>query len=169
MAWVRSEYAGALAVLSTWIAAALPWSATLLTVPVGGREATVVVIRFLYFRLQYIFGVSFGDQERPFLWVVEAPAFNPESLALASWLWVAGALAAALPVALSVVYYAREDWTEAALPVDPVRALGALLGVAGAALFASAVLFHAGQSATAPVGAAFALAFAYVLLTVERA
>lgn len=168
MAWVKSEYAGEFAVLSTWLVALLPWSTTVMNIQFRGADATVVVIRFLYFRLQYIFGISFGDQERPFLLFSEAVGFNPESLALASWLWVAGAIVSFVPVGISFAYYAREDAVSSALPADPVRVQGVLVGLVGALLLASTGLFAVRQSVTVPVGAVFALVFAYLLLTVER-
>lgn len=169
MSWVDAEYAGELAVLSTWIVALLPWSTSVISLRLGNRDVTVVIIRFLYVRLQYVFGVSFGSQERPVLLFTDAPAFNPDALALASWLWVAAAVVSLVPVALSVAYYAREDAFEASIPVDPVRAQGVLLGLVGGLLFASTAYFFAGQRVTVPVGALFALVFAFVLVTVERA
>lgn len=169
MAWVKSEYAGEFAVLSTWIIALLPWSTSVLRIQFRGTDATIVIIRFLYFRLQYIFGISFGSQERPFLPFTDAVSFNPESLALASWLWVAGAVVSFVPVGISVAYYAREEWLESKSPTDPVRVQGVLVGLVGVLLAASTALFMANQNVTVPVGALFALVFAYLLLTVERA
>lgn len=168
MAWVKSEYAGEFAVLSTWLVALLPWSTTVLDINFRGHDATVVVIRFLYFRLQYIFGISFGDQERPFLLFFEAPSFNPESLALASWLWVAGALVSLAPVGISIAYYLWEERVEAALPRDAVRVQGVLLGLVGVFLLASSALLVTNQEVTVPVGTLFALAFSALLLTVDR-
>lgn len=168
MAWVKSEYAGEFAVLSTWIVALLPWSTTVMNIQFQGANASVVVIRFLYFRLQYIFGISFGSQERPFLLFTDAVSFNPEPLALASWLWVAGALLSLVPVGISVAYYTSEQETETRLPADPVRIQGVLLGLVGAILLASTAVIMPEQDVTVPVGALFALAFSYLLLTVER-
>lgn len=169
MAWVKSEYAGEFAVLSTWLVALLPWSTTLMNIQFQGANATVVVIRFLYFRLQYIFGISFGRQERPVLLFTDAVGFNPESLALASWLWVAGALLSVVPVGISVAYYASEQQVASRLPTDPVRLQGVLLGLVGVLLLGSTALIVPEQDVTVPVGALFALVFAYLLLTVERA
>ncbi|WP_018258270.1 DUF7549 family protein [Halomicrobium katesii] len=167
MAWVKSEYAPELAVLSTWLVALLPWSGAVLPIEVGGRQVTVVVIRFLYFRLQYIFGISFGEQERPFLWVVEAPAFN-QTLTTASWVWVGAAVLSLVPLALSVAYYVDEDAHEAAMPVDPVRLQGALLALLGVGLAAATLLFWDRQPVTIPVGTALTLVFGSLLLTVDR-
>lgn len=169
MAWVKSEYAGEFAVLSTWIVALLPWSTTVLNIQFKDTSATVVIIRFLYFRLQYIFGISFGSQERPFLLFTDAVSFNPESLALASWLWIVGAALSFVPVGISVAYYAWEDRVDSVLPADPVRVQGVLIGLVGVLLLASTALFVPRQHVTVPVGAPFALVFAYLLLTVDRA
>ena len=167
MAWVKSEYAPELAVLSTWLVALLPWSGAVLPIEVAGRQVTVVVIRFLYFRLQYIFGISLGEQERPFLWVVEAPGFN-QTLTTASWVWVAGAALSLAPLALSVSYYLDEGAHDARLPVDPVRLQGALLAALGVVLGVSTLLFWDRQPITIPVGTMLTLVFGYLLLTVDR-
>jgi uncharacterized protein (TIGR04206 family) len=167
MAWVKSEYAPELAVLSTWLVALLPWSGAVLPIEVAGRQVTVVVIRFLYFRLQYIFGISFGRQERPFLWVLEAPAFN-QTLTTASWVWVAGAALSLAPLALSVSYYLDEGGHEAWVPVDAVRLQGALLTALGIVLGVSTILFWDRQPITIPVGTLLTLVFGYLLLTVDR-
>jgi uncharacterized protein (TIGR04206 family) len=169
MAWVKSEYAGEFAVLSTWLVALLPWSTTVMTIQFRGTDATVVVIRFLYFRLQYIFGISFGSQERPFLLFTDAVAFNPESLALASWLWVTGAVLSIAPVGLSIAYYGWEDRVDFLAPVDPVRLQGVLVGLVGLVLLTSTAEYMPVQNVTVPVGALFALVFAFLLLTVDRA
>lgn len=168
MTWVKSDYAPELAVLSTWLVALLPWSGAVLPIRIDQRDVTVVIIRFLYFRLQYIFGISFGDQERPFLWVIDAPGFN-QTLVTASWVWVAGATLALVPIAISVAYYLDEEWVEATVPVDPVRLQGGLLALVGVVLGAATVLFWDKQLYTLPVGPLFALGLGYVLLTVDRA
>jgi len=167
MAWVKAEYAPELTVLSTWLVALLPWSGAMLPITIADREVRVVIIRFLYFRLQYIFGISFGRQEEVFLWVHEAPAFN-QTLVTASWVWVAGAALSLAPIAISLFYYLDERGLEAALPIDPVRLQGALLGLLGLVLGVSTVLFWQRQLFTLPVGPLFALGFGYLLLTVER-
>jgi len=71
-------------------------------------------------------------------------------------------------VGVSIAYYAAEDRVDSLSPAGPVRLQGVLLGLVGALLLASEVLFATQQSVTAPVGALFALAFAYLLLTVDR-
>jgi len=169
MTWVKSEYTPELAVLSTWLVALLPWSTAVLPIQIGNRSVTVIVIRFLYFRLQYIFGISFGNQERPFLWVHDAPAFEgTAALVTASWVWVAAAAVSLLPLAVSVAYYSQESDLEGLLPVDPVRIQGVLLLLLGAVLAVSTGLFWDKQLFTLPVGTIFAVAFGYILLTVDR-
>lgn len=167
MTWVKAEYAPELAVLSTWLVALLPWSGAVLPIEIGGQQVRVVIIRFLYFRLQYLFGISFGEQEQVFLWVHDAPAFN-QTLVTASWVWVAGAAISLVAVVISVAYYLDEEGVESATPVDPVRLQGGLLGLLGVVLAVSTVLFWRKQLFTLPVGTLFALGFGYLLLTVER-
>jgi uncharacterized protein (TIGR04206 family) len=106
--WARSEYAGELAVLSTWLCALLPWSVTLFS-PQG---LTALTFRFLPLRLLYIFGAELPG-ERPLLFVWQVPGFvaTPgETLAAVAWL--AGSTAFLVPLGLSVVYYLREDRVE---------------------------------------------------------
>jgi uncharacterized protein (TIGR04206 family) len=167
MAWVKSEYAAELAVLSTWLVALLPWSGALVPIQFGGRDVTVVVIRFLYFRLQYIFGISLGNQEQVWLWVFDAPTFT-QTAPIANWTWVVGAALSLLPLALSLLYYVGEERLEGALPMDPVRLQGGLLALLGIALGLSTALFWTGQMYTLPIGTLFALGFGYLLLTVDR-
>ena len=107
--WARSEYAGELAVLATWLCALLPWSVTLFT-PQG---LTALTVRFLPLRLLYIFGAELPG-ERPLLFVWQIPGFvaTPgETLAAVAWL--AGSAAFLVPLGLSVVYYLREEDMEA--------------------------------------------------------
>lgn len=51
MAWVKSEYASEVAVLSAWLAALVPWSVTYQPAaqPIGG---TIYMIRFPFFEVQ---------------------------------------------------------------------------------------------------------------------
>lgn len=164
MAWVKSEYAGEFAVLSTWILALLPWGASFFRV----RDLSVVAVRFLFFRLQYVFGASVQG-EAPFLWVWQVPAFEgtPE-LVVTAQLGLAAAVVYVVPLAVSVAYYVDEDRVES-LPVDPVRLLGGLLGAVSLLLLASGTLlfrYHAGT--VVPVGPPLALALSYLLFTAER-
>jgi len=161
--WVRSEYAGELAVLSTWLAGLLPWSVTLFSE--GG--ITAVTIRFLPFRFLYVLGVSLPG-ERPFLFVWQVPGFvASDGVTLASRAWLVGAAAFLLPFGLSVAYYLREEAVEARL--DPVRALGGLLVLVGLVLAAAfALLWRHQAGLNVPVGVPVLLVLGAVLLRTER-
>lgn len=164
MAWVESEHAGPLAVLSTWLVALLPWAVT--AFPRDGFQ--LYAIRFPFFRVQYVFGLGFGEQS-PFLWTWEVPGFQQApKLVLAGEIGILGGALYTLPLAFSVAYYLDEDRVES-LPVDPVRVLGAAIGVVAVAFLASTALFveyHAGV--TVPLGSVLVLALSYVLLNAER-
>lgn len=165
MAWVKSEYAGELAVLSTWLVALAPWSASIFEV----SGLTVVALRFLPFRFQFIFGATLDD-ERPFLWAWEVAGFqsSPE-LTLAGYLGFAAFVVFSVPFALSLFYYFEEDRLAAALPTDPVRLFGGLLGtVALLTVGATALFLRYFPGLTLPVGALVAAVLAFLLLTVER-
>lgn len=166
MAWVKSEYAGELAVLSTWLVGLAPWSVSVFS----QRGFSVAALRFLPFRFQFIFGAQFTG-ERPFLWTWEVPGFVAASeLTLGATLGAVAFGVYAVALAVSLFYYVEEERLEARSPVDPVRLFGALLGTvavltgAATALF---VLYFPGV--TLPVGAAVAAVLAVVLLRVDRA
>ncbi|MFB6161454.1 MAG: hypothetical protein ABEJ61_09810 [Haloferacaceae archaeon] len=164
--WVRSEYAGELAVLSAWLTALLPWSVSYVPSVAGG---SILDVRFPLLQVRYTFGLPLAramtvrDPVSGFLVTGNTPA----QVAYAAW--VAGAAVAAVAVLLSVVYYARQARVEAA-PVDPVRTMGVLLLLVGGTLGAATALFVVRfPGFTVPVGALFALLFGGVLLVVERA
>lgn len=165
MAWVKSEYAGPLAVLSTWLVALLPWAVTSFS-----REGLqLYAIRFPFFRVQYVFGLGLGEQS-PFRWTWQVPAFQqtPE-LTLAGEIGVLGAAVYALALGFSIAYYLAEARIEARF-ADPVAILGGGLAVVGFVFLASTALFvrhHAGI--TVPLGSVLTLALAGILLTAERA
>ncbi|MFB6141580.1 MAG: hypothetical protein ABEJ26_14235 [Halosimplex sp.] len=169
--WVRSEYAGELAVLATWLTALLPWSVSTVSATPRGMDTsfTVVNIRFVFFQFHYLFGISLGDQGLGELvqLVSEIPAFVPDNQVTEGWIWVGAAAVFALVLALSVVYYAREDLVEDRSPVDPVRLFGAAFALlAGLFTVATAMFFR--HQTTVPVGALFMWVFAAMLLRVER-
>jgi uncharacterized protein (TIGR04206 family) len=164
MVWVRSEYAGELAVVSAWLSALLPWSVTVID-----REFGVLAIRFVFFRLQYIYRLELPN-EQPFLWVFAAPAFEgTPGLTQASLVWLAGAVVVAVALVLSVAYYVDEERIEG-LPVDPVRLMGGLLALGALVHTASLALFWRYQlGLTVPVGLVVMWLLAGTLLRVERA
>lgn len=79
---------------------------------------------------------------------------------------VAGA--AALALALSVLYYVAEERVERS-PADPVRIMGALLGTAACVFAASTVLrWRSKTGVTVPVIPLFTVVLSVTLLRVER-
>jgi hypothetical protein len=171
MAWVRSEYAGELAVLSVWLTALLPWSASHLRATLEGLDGTftVINIRFVFFQLHYVFGFSFQGQSIADLvqLVFQVPAFVPANQTAESWVWVGGAALFLALLTLSFVYYAREDWLVDRSPVNPVRAVGAAFAVLGLVFGVATVMFAEHQT-TVPIGTLFMWVFAALLLRVER-
>lgn len=169
--WVRSEYAGELAVLATWLTALLPWSVSVLRESPDWLDGTftVVNIRFVFFQFHYVFGVPFGDQglDRFVQLVFEIPEFVPLDQVLEGRLWLATAGLFVLVLLGSVLYYAREGLVEERLPADPVRAFGAAFVVLAASFTVATAMFFRHQP-TVPVGALFMWVFGAVLLRVER-
>ena len=166
MVWVRSEYAGELAVLSAWVCALIPWNVTYSPSVAGG---SVLFVRFPFFQVRYAYGLSLARAVRvsdPF----SAAAFQSgQSIQLAYQAWALGALVLAAAVALSLAYYAREDAVEAGV-VDPVRAMGVLLVAAGVVLAVATYLLavRGFPGVPVPVGVLFLFLFGGVLLAVER-
>lgn len=161
--WVRSEYAGELAVLSAWLCALLPWSLSY-GQPGAGHQ---VRIHFTYLYLQFTPGLDFAGFS---VFVHEGPASAAnETIATGYQLWIAGAALLTLAVALSVVYYVYEERLEETLPVDPVRLMGGLLVAAGIPLVGAIYFLWTGLAAwTLPVGVVFMFVLGGALLTVER-
>lgn len=185
--WVRSEYAGELAVVATWVAALVPWNVMISPLESG----TVLFVRFPLFQVRYVFGELLARGTLIGLPVpspvVDTRGFVVAALTLqrgtgletAYWIWALGALVYLLALATSVAYYSDEERLEAG-PVDPVRALGGLLGVAGGC-FAVSTLYLTpsilgiqmpGEGGfpgiPIPIGVVVLLVLSGVLLTVER-
>jgi hypothetical protein len=164
--WVRSEYAGELAVLLTWLSAFIPWNVSYAS-NAGG--AAVLFVRFPLAQVRYLFGLSIARGV-----VVSDPlsalAFQRGSpIAAAYRVWALGAAVFAVALVVSVVYYRREAWAES-WPVDPVRLLGGLLTGTGL-VFAGAtylLLSRGFSSLPIPLGVVFLLLFGGLLLTVDR-
>lgn len=161
--WVRSEYAGELAVLLTWLSAVSPWAVTVISE--GGL--TGIFLWFLPVNFLFTPGIELPG-ERP-LWIwdfLEFAVYPGEQYV--TYLWLVGAAVFTVAFAVSVAYYADERRLEA-LAVDPVRVLGALLlcsGILLGAAFVDLWQHHAGI--TIPVGLLFQLIFGIVLLNTER-
>ncbi|KAB1188901.1 MULTISPECIES: hypothetical protein [Haloferax] len=164
MVWVRSEHAGALAVVSTWLCALLPWNITYSSSIAG---ISLLFVRFPFVEIQYAWGLSQRVAVRDPLSAMTLQA--GQSVAVAYQTWLLGAAAMALALLFSFGYYLREDSLEAG-PVDPVRLLGGLLGVVGVVLAASSYLLATRgiPGLPLPVGVVIAFVFAGILLTVER-
>lgn len=165
--WVRSKYAGELAVLATWANVLIPWTVSFTRF---SPEVSFAVVRFPFLAFQFLYGIELAGAEVPVLPVYGAPGYpdSPE-VTLAYTVWLGGAVPFAVAVAYSVAYYLREERVEAG-PVDPVRVLGALLLATAVALSAATVLlWQHYDGATVPVGVLFLYLFGGVLLTVERA
>ncbi|MFC7098587.1 DUF7549 family protein [Halobaculum marinum] len=175
MVWVRSEYAGELAVLSTWVTALLPWNVFFGAVSGG----SVLFVRFPFVQIRYAFGLPFLRATSVSTPVTAYLLQRGTSVQVAYGLWVAGALVFLVALAISVYYYREEERVEA-WAIDPVTLLGGLL-VASAALFlVASVLFPErffGLSfgvggglpgVSLPVGALLQLALGGVLLRAER-
>jgi hypothetical protein len=166
VAWVRSEYAGELAVLSAWLAALVPWNVTYSPDVLGG---SLLFVRFPFLQVRFAFGVgavapvSLADPVTAFV------AQRGTTAAVAYLAWLVGAAVVLLAVGLSVAYYAREDRVEAG-PVDPVRLMGGLLVAGGVALGAATVLFvtRGIPGLPVPLGVLAELALGAALLRVER-
>lgn len=179
MVWVRSEYAGELAVVLTWLSALIPWNVTY-SPSVGGGSA--LFVRFPFFQIRYVWGVPIAQPVRLTVpvpgWLLpgifprdfSALAFQADqAILLAYRTWAVGAAALGVAVALSIAYYRYEERVEA-LAVDSVRLLGALLGLTGVVLaVATYYLFTRGfPGVPLPLGVVFLLAFGGLLLTVDR-
>jgi hypothetical protein len=166
MVWVRSEYAGELAVVSAWLSALIPWNVTYSAGIAGG---SLLFVRFPFFQVRYNYGVPFG-QAVAVSDPLSAVAFQQGQLIqLAYQVWALGAAVLAVAVVYAAGYYAREERVES-WPVDPVRGIGALL-VLTALTFAVATYFLATRGfpgVPIPVGVAFLGVFGGVLLRVER-
>lgn len=165
--WVRSEYAGELAVLSAWLCALLPWSVSY----ASPGDLQVFRIHFVYLLFQFVPGADLGAGRVPFVLVVDGPAFASDpGVVLAYRLWIAAAAAFTVGLAWSVVYYVYDDRFEARSPIDPVRVMGVLL-VATALPLSVATYYVVGSlpGTTVPVGVLFMYLFGGLLLIVDRA
>lgn len=166
MTWVRAEYAGALAVVSTWLAALVPWNLTYSTGVSGGA---VLFVRFPFVQIRYAFGVPLARRvavSDP----LSAIGFQAgQSIQLAYQVWAVGAGVLAVAVVVATVYYRYEDAVESG-PIDPVRLLGGLLGVSGVVLGVATYLLatRGFPGVPIPVGVVLLLVLGGILLTVDR-
>lgn len=134
MVWVQQKHAGALAVVSAWIAALLPWNITYSSVD----GLWMLFIRFPLFEFQTGFAPDFdGPVVRSVIGAFYV--WTGEGLEPATRLWGLGTLVICAALVLSVVYYTNEERLEAGR-IHPVRLMGGLLGLA-AGLFGLATYF----------------------------
>ncbi|QLD86970.1 hypothetical protein HWV23_14960 [Natronomonas halophila] len=160
--WVRSEYAGELAVLSAWLCSLMPWVVTY--IPAG----TQIRIHFPYVFVQ--FTPTLANFRAFSVFVHEGPGgAAAAATATAYQLWGVGAVVLTLALALSIVYYVYEERLEAKAPVDPVRVMGVLLVGAGVPLAVGCYYLWVGLAVfTIPVGVLFMFFLGGSLLAVER-
>lgn len=166
MVWVRSEHAGALAVLSVWVNVLIPWS---ISHTQFSPEVSRVIVRFPFLAFQFLYGVRLEGAERPVLTVVAAPTFPQDpGVAFAYQLWLLAAAIFAAGFLLSVAYYLDEERVEAG-PVDPVRLLGgALVATALVLTVATIQLWTHFVGPTVPVGVLVLYVLGGTLLAVKR-
>ncbi|MFB6100945.1 MAG: hypothetical protein ABEJ73_00080 [Haloplanus sp.] len=164
--WVRSEYAGELAVLSTWLSALLPWNVTYSS---GIGSGALLFVRFPLVQIRYSFGVPLARRiavADP----LSAMAFQRgQAIQAAYQVWALGAAVFAAALVVSLLYYRREAWAES-WPLDPVRLLGGLLLVTGLVLSGATylLLMRGFPGVPIPVGIPLLLLFGVVLLTTDR-
>ncbi len=167
MVWVRSEYAGELAVVSAWLAALVPWNLTYATAEgVGG----LLYVRFVFAEFVYFTDLEIDGRSVELLSIREAVAQQAGELVFAAYLaWAVGAALVGAAVLLSVGYYLREDRVENG-PIDPVRLMGGLLAAAGVAFVAAnyLVVTRGIPGIPLPIGTVMVLVLGGVLLTVDR-
>ncbi|MFC6793876.1 hypothetical protein ACFQFH_05355 [Halobaculum halobium] len=118
MVWVRSEYAGELAVLSTWVAALLPWNLFYGAVAGG----TVLFVRFPLFQIRYAFGVPLVRATSVSSPVSAYLLQSGTSVQIAYGAWLVGACVFLVALGVSVYYYREEERAES-WRVDPVDVL----------------------------------------------
>jgi uncharacterized protein (TIGR04206 family) len=164
--WVRSEYAGELAVLSAWLCALLPWSVSYAS---QGSDR-LVRIHFLYAFFQFAPGSGLANFLDTTVLLPEAVSFaDNASVSFGYQLWALGAIVVTGALALSVTYYRLDIRLERRSPVDPVRVMGLLLVAAAVPLAAATYFVHSGSvGVTIPVGVPFTLVLGGLLLVVER-
>lgn len=178
MAWVRSEYAGELAVLSAWLAALLPWNVTY-AASIEGLPGSVLFIRFPFVQIRYLFGVPFADATRVTTPIGARELSDPNwanrlfdfsSVTAGYDVWMVGAVVILVAVLLSFAMYLREAEVEARLPAPSVRVMGGILGVSGLLLTVSTIQFYMEEpfgGIPIPIGLAVLLPLAGLLLTVD--
>jgi len=190
--WVRSEYAGELAVLSAWIAALLPWNVAYQSSAPPEGQASVYFFRFALFEIQFrrpwVFEVNgevadamevldaiyAGTELLGNVYATSPPAsvaFYDGTMGQASLLWTVAALAFAVAFGLSLALYFREDEVAARLPLSEIHLMGALLAVGAVGTGGASALYLTARDSTGipiPVGVVVVGVLAAVLLRTEK-
>jgi hypothetical protein len=190
MAWVRSEYAGELAVLSAWLSMLLPWN--IVYHPTAPLNSTVVFFRFSLFELQVRFPVflEFGNEVVPaagplaarypgteLLWgmfltsPVGAVTHYDGYMFWGSVAWLVASIALLAAFLVSIALYLDEEGFQERITVDPVRLIGGLLGAAAVGTAAASVLYFLDRTIAGipvPVGVLIVGALSVVLLRIDR-
>lgn len=163
MVWVNKEYAGALAVVSAWLGALLPWNITYSS----QGDLWMLFIRFPLFEFQTGFSPGFeGPVVRSVIGAIDV--WTGEGLELTTRIWGLGTLVVCAALVFSVVYYTNQARLEAGR-IHPVRLMGGLLGLA-AGLFglANAFVWTGGFGGIPiPIGVVVLGLLAWVLLRAE--
>lgn len=168
MVWVRSEYAGELAVVSAWLAAVVPWNVTYASAE--GLPGSILYLRFPFFEVQYLIDFEIDDQQFFLNTIGDAVSQQiGQGVFVAYAAWLAGAALVGVAVLVSIAYYLEEERVEAG-PVDPVLLIGGLLTVAGVVLAVASYLFVARgiPGYPLPVGTVLLLVLGGTLLRVDR-
>jgi len=165
MVWVRSEYAGELAVVLAWLSALLPWNVTYSTLSGVG---SVLFVRFPFFQVRYTFGIPIADGVAVTTPLGALAYQEGQSIAVAYTAWAVGAVVVGGAVVLSLLLYGYEERVEAT--VDAVRLMGALLALAGVVLTAATWLLwtHGFPGLPIPVGVVLLYLFGGTLLMARR-
>lgn len=168
MVWVKSEYAGELAVVSAWISAIVPWYLSYAP-EITRPDSAVLFVRFPFFQVRYIFNEPLAEAV-VFSWIYGAAEWDDGANQIAYELWYVGFAIIAVALALSIAMYLRNDRLEELLPVPAVRMMGALLTLSGLVLAASTVLFYTRTifgEYPIPLGLPILLALGVILLRVD--
>lgn len=166
MVWVRAEYAGPLAVVSTWLAAFVPWN---VTYSPDIADGSVLFVRFPFFQVRYAFDVAAARRVAVSDPLSATALQAGQTIQAAYQAWTVGAAILAVAVVFAVAYYRDEESVES-WPVDPVRLLGALLTLSGLVLVVATYLLATRglPGVPLPIGVVFLLLFGGILLTVDR-
>jgi len=173
MVWVKSEYAGELAVVSAWISALLPWYVSYAP-EIEGTDGSALFLRFPFVQIRYIFGIPFADavdlRTPTGILLRQADTIETGPAEAAYPVWYAAAVIVAIAVILSVAMYVDFEQIRDRLPIHPVRIMGGLLTGASVLLLASSWLFYVHSAFgeyTLPIGALVMLVLGVSLLRVE--